>query len=104
MGSIGTVRKFRPVRRASSAASPLEWSEEYFDGMDTQPEGLEDVSKYPALLAELLRRGYSDEDVQKVAGRNMLRVMRAAEGVAQRLQKERKPSLATIEALDGVKK
>jgi membrane dipeptidase len=75
-----------------------------FDGMDTQPEGLEDVSKYPALLAELLKRGYSDEDVQKVAGRNVLRVMRAAEAVAQRLQKERKPSLATIEALDGAAK
>jgi membrane dipeptidase len=75
-----------------------------FDGMDTQPAGLEDVSKYPALLAELLRRGYSDEDVQKVAGRNVLRVMRAAEATAQRLQKERKPSLATIEAVDGIKK
>ena len=48
-----------------------------------------------------LRRGYSDDDVQKIAGRNVLRVMRAAEGVAQRLQKARGPSKATIEALDG---
>jgi membrane dipeptidase len=75
-----------------------------FDGMDSTPDGLEDVSKYPALFAELLRRGYSEEDVQKIAGRNVLRVMRAAEGVAQRLQKARPPSLATIEALDGPKK
>jgi membrane dipeptidase len=75
-----------------------------FDGMDTVIEGLEDVSKYPALFAELLRRGYSEEDVQKIAGRNVLRVMRAAEGVARRLQKARPPSLATIETLDGVKK
>jgi len=75
-----------------------------FDGMDSTPEGLEDVSKYPALFAELLRRGYSEEDVQKIAGRNVLRVMRAAEGVAQRLQKARPPSLATIDALDGPKK
>jgi membrane dipeptidase len=72
-----------------------------FDGMDSQPEGLDDVSKYPALLAELLKRGYSDEDVQKIAGRNVLRAMRGAETVALKLQKTRKPSLATIEALDG---
>ena len=72
-----------------------------FDGMDSQPEGLDDVSKYPALLAELLRRGYSEDDVQKIAGRNVLRVMRAAEGVAQRLQKARGPSKATIEELDS---
>jgi membrane dipeptidase len=72
--------------------------------MDSQPEGLDDVSKYPALLAELLRRGYGDDDVQKVAGRNVLRVMRGAEAVARRLQKARPPSLATIEALDGGKK
>jgi membrane dipeptidase len=75
-----------------------------FDGIDTVIEGLEDVSTYPALFAELLRRGYSEEDVQKVAGRNVLRVMRKAEAVAQRLQKARPPSFATIEALDGVKK
>jgi membrane dipeptidase len=72
-----------------------------FDGIDTVVEGLGDVSTYPALFAELLTRGYSDEDVQKIAGRNVLRVMRTAEGVAQRLQKARGPSKATIEALDG---
>jgi len=72
-----------------------------FDGMDTVITGLEDVSKYPALFAELLKRGYSDEDVQKIAGRNVLRVMRTAEQVALKLQKSRGPSKATIDMLDG---
>jgi membrane dipeptidase len=75
-----------------------------FDGISDVVVGLEDVTRYPALFAELLRRGYSDEDIQQIAGRNVLRVMRGAEAVAQRLQKTRKPSLATIEALDGAKK
>jgi membrane dipeptidase len=54
-----------------------------FDGITTVVEGLEDVSTYPALMAELLRRGYSDEDIRKIAGRNILRVMRAAETAAR---------------------
>jgi membrane dipeptidase len=45
------------------------------------PEGLEDPSRFPYLIAELLRRGYSDEDVRKIAGRNLLRVLRGAEAV-----------------------
>lgn len=53
-----------------------------FDGVGaTLPAGLEDVATYPALLAELMRRGWSDEDVAKVAGKNILRVMRNAERV-----------------------
>jgi membrane dipeptidase len=72
-----------------------------FDGISSTPEGLQDVSTYPALVAELLRRGYSDEDVKKVLGLNLLRVMREAERVAARLQASRPPSVATIEALDG---
>ena len=47
-----------------------------FDGITSVAQGLEDVSTYPALLAELLRRGYTDEDVRKIAGLNVLRVMR----------------------------
>jgi membrane dipeptidase len=50
------------------------------------PEGLTDVSCYPALFAELGARGYSEEDLRKIAGRNVLRVMRAAEQVAARLR------------------
>ncbi len=65
------------------------------------PVGLEDVSKYPDLFAELIRRGWQDADLRKLAGENLLRAFARAEAVAQRLQKERPPSTATIEALDG---
>ena len=53
-----------------------------FDGIDTVPEGLEDVSKFPDLIAELLRRGWSDPDIKKVVGLNALRVMREVERVS----------------------
>jgi membrane dipeptidase len=65
------------------------------------PEGLEDVSRYPHLFAELVRRGWKDEDLEKLAGRNLVRAFTEAEAVAARLQKERPPSNATYEALDG---
>ena len=71
-----------------------------FDGMGPGPVGLEDVSKYPQLFAELIRRGWSDADLKKLAGENILRAMRQAEAVSARLRRERKPSTATIEALD----
>lgn len=71
-----------------------------FDGIEAGPQGLEDVSTFPALVAELLRRGYTDDDVEKVLGRNLLRVMRAAEQVAARLQRTRGPSVATIGEVD----
>jgi membrane dipeptidase len=54
-----------------------------FDGITGVPVGLEDVSKFPDLIAELLRRGWTDLDVKKVAGLNILRVMRAAEQAAR---------------------
>lgn len=57
-----------------------------FDGIDEVPVGLEDVSKFPDLIAELLRRGWTGADVRKVAGLNILRVMRDAERVARELQ------------------
>jgi membrane dipeptidase len=75
-----------------------------FDGISATPVGLEDVSTFPALLAELIRRGWSDGDVKRVAGLNLLRVMRQAERVAARLQKERPASTATIEQADGLKR
>jgi membrane dipeptidase len=56
-----------------------------FDGSEHQPVGLEDVSTFPQLFAELIRRGWSDEDLRKLAGRNLLRAMRAAEATAARL-------------------
>ncbi len=65
-----------------------------FDGNPRWPEGLSDVSMYPNLFAELVRRGWSDEDLRKLAGENMLRVMEQVEQVAARLQAERAPSTA----------
>ena len=70
------------------------------DGIESAPTGLEDVSTYPALVAELLRRGWTAEEVKKAIGLNVLRVMRQNEAVAARLQRERGPSVAQIEVLD----
>jgi membrane dipeptidase len=67
-----------------------------YDGISSLPLGLEDVSTYPSLFAELLRRGYSEEDLRKIAGLNMLRVMRGAEGVSARLRADREPSEVLI--------
>ncbi|KAL2262040.1 hypothetical protein VTK26DRAFT_2672 [Humicola hyalothermophila] len=64
-----------------------------FDGIAEVPEGLEDVSKYPALVAELLRQGVSDENVAKVVGGNVLRVWTEVEKVAERMQKAGEPVL-----------
>jgi membrane dipeptidase len=72
-----------------------------FDGISTTPVGLEDVSTFPNLTAELLRRGYADGDVKKILGLNVLRAMEQAERVAARLQRERPPSTRTIEEMDG---
>lgn len=72
-----------------------------YDGISTVPIGLEDVSTYPALFEELARRGWSDDELRLLAGENVLRVMRGAEAAARRLQRERAPSTATIEELDG---
>jgi membrane dipeptidase len=72
-----------------------------FDGIDTVPEGLEDVSTFPDLFAELILRGWSDADLKKLAGQNLLRAFRATEATAKRLQKTREPSTKTIEELDG---
>ena len=71
-----------------------------FGSLPNHPKGFEDVSRYPYLTAELLRRGYSDEQVKKVIGLNFLRVMRQVEQVSARLKRERKPSALRIEDLD----
>ncbi|MGZ4628748.1 MAG: dipeptidase [Oryzihumus sp.] len=71
-----------------------------YDGTETYPVGLEDVSGYPRLLAALADRGWSDEDLAKLAGGNVLRVMRDVEAGARELQETRGPSLATYHGLD----
>ena len=67
-----------------------------FDGISYVPRGLEDVSSFPRLFAELIRRGWSDDDLKKLAGRNVLRAMRAAEKTAERLRKDHEPSTMTL--------
>jgi membrane dipeptidase len=72
-----------------------------FDGIDgTAPKGLEGVEAYPALLAELARRGWSDADLAKLAGGNLLRVMERVEAVAASMRGE-PPLIATVESMDG---
>ncbi|MFI5235463.1 MAG: dipeptidase [Gemmatimonadales bacterium] len=71
-----------------------------FDGIEDTPDGLEDVSTFPKIFAELIRRGWNDADLTKLAGGNLIRVMRQAEAVAARLQKERAPSVRTIREMD----
>jgi membrane dipeptidase len=72
-----------------------------YDGVEALPVGLEDVSTYPALLAELAGRGWSSEDLARLTCRNTLRVMREVEERAEEIQLTREPSLARIEDLDG---
>ena len=104
-GGIETWRKGNPAPRATvaDAADHIDHIRKVagidhiglggdFDGITQVPQGLEDVSTYPALTAELLKRGYKDEDVKKILGLNVLRVMRAAEKVSQKLQGERPAS------------
>lgn len=66
-----------------------------FDGVDALPVGLDGVDDYPALLAELMRRGWTEADIRKLAGENILRVMRAAEAYAA-TQAGARPSLARL--------
>lgn len=72
-----------------------------FGSLTQHPTGLDDVSRYPYLTAELIRRGYTDAEVKKVLGLNILRVMREVEKAAVRIQRSRGPSTATIESLRG---
>lgn len=71
-----------------------------YDGVPFMPEELADVSTYPVLFAELRSRGYSDDELRRIAGRNVLRALRRAEHVAHDLQDRRGPSLARITDLD----
>ncbi|GAA3046023.1 dipeptidase [Kitasatospora albolonga] len=102
----------RPVATAATVADHLDHMREVagvdhvgiggdFDGTAFTPAGLDDVSGYPNLIAELLGRGWSEADLSKLTWHNAVRVLRDAETVAARLQKERRPSIATIDALDG---
>ncbi|ELS53812.1 putative Dipeptidase [Streptomyces viridochromogenes Tue57] len=102
----------RPVATASTVADHLDHMREVagidhlgiggdYDGTAFTPDGLNDVSGYPNLIAELLDRGWSRTDLAKLTWRNAVRVLGAAEDVARDLQATRGPSNATIEELDG---
>jgi membrane dipeptidase len=69
-----------------------------FDGITQTVQDLDNVSTYPKLTAELLKRSYTDADIRKILGQNILRVMREAEKVSKRLQSERGPSVAVLAA------
>jgi membrane dipeptidase len=69
-----------------------------FDGIPEGPRGLEGVDRFPALLVELMRRGWTDGDIAKVAGENLLRVMAACERVAAQLRGASAPSEAQLDA------
>ncbi|MEU3458731.1 dipeptidase [Streptomyces sp. NPDC006733] len=102
----------RPVATAATVADHLDHLREVagvdhigiggdFDGTAFTPSGLDDVSGYPNLIAELLGRGWSDGDLAKLTWRNAVRVLRDAESAASVARKQRGPSLATIAELDG---
>ncbi|MEU7407964.1 dipeptidase [Streptomyces sp. NPDC042638] len=104
----------RPVATVSTVADHLDHMREVagidhlgiggdYDGTAFTPDGLNDVSGYPNLLAELLGRGWSEADLAKLTWQNAVRVLGAAEDVARDLTATRGPSLATIESLDGAK-
>jgi membrane dipeptidase len=71
-----------------------------FYGGGPMPVGLEDVSRFPELFAEMIRRGFPEDDLAKLAGGNLIRTLREAEAAAARLWKQRPASTATIEELD----
>ena len=59
-----------------------------FDGISSTPTGLEDVSTFPNLIEELLRRGYTENDIRKICGENLLRVWAEVETIAMELQQQ----------------
>jgi membrane dipeptidase len=101
----------RPVVRIADVADQIEYIRRItgpdhlgigsdFDGITETIEGLSDVASYPALFAELARRGWTEADLRKLAGENILRAMARAQEVAMRLRRERPASTRTIRELD----
>ncbi|MCX4906080.1 dipeptidase [Streptomyces sp. NBC_00878] len=102
----------RPVATVSTVADHLDHMREVagvdhigiggdYDGTAFTPDGLDDVSGYPNLIAELLDRGWSTTDLAKLTWQNAVRVLGAAEDVSREEQSRRGPSNATLEQLDG---
>ena len=68
-----------------------------FDGIDSTPLGLEDVSTFPSLFVELSKRGWTEQELMKLAGQNVLRAWSEAEVRASQIQRDEEPSIATLE-------
>ncbi|MBI4420638.1 MAG: membrane dipeptidase, partial [Gemmatimonadetes bacterium] len=91
-GTVGDVADHIDHIRGVAGIDHLGIGSDYYDpGGPSMAAGLEDISTFPVLFAELLRRGYSEEDLKKIAGQNLLRAMRAVERVARELQASEKP-------------
>ena len=97
--SIGDVADHIDHIRALIGTAHLGFGSD-FDGIPTVPVGLEDASTFPDLLVELVRRGYSDEELKDIAGRSFLRAMRGAEEAARGLQASESAADDLIEELD----
>jgi membrane dipeptidase len=102
----------RPVATPATVADHLDHMREVagidhigiggdFDGTAFTPDGLDDVSTYPNLIAELFGRGWTEADLAKLTWGNAVRVLRSAEDVARELRRTEKPSIATLAQLDG---
>lgn len=102
----------RPVATVSTVADHLDHMREVagvdhigiggdYDGTAFTPDGLDDVAGYPNLIAELIGRGWSRQDLAKLTWQNAVRVLGAAEDVARDVRSRRGPSVATLEQLDG---
>jgi membrane dipeptidase len=112
MAQSYAVTRPRPVATVADVADHVEHAREVagldhigiggdYDGCDVLPDGLRDVTGYPTLFAELLDRGWSDADLTKLAGANVLRALADAEDVATKLADQREPSRASIAVLDA---
>ena len=102
----------RPVATPATVADHLDHMREVagidhigiggdFDGTAFTPDGLDDVSAYPNLIAELFGRGWTEADLAKLTWGNAVRVLRSAEDAARELSRTEKPSIATLAQLDG---
>ena len=97
-GNLGDVADHIEHIVAVAGIDHVGLGSDYYDaGESSMAYGLEDVTRFPYLIAELLDRGWSDEDVKKLAGLNVLRAMRAMEATAERLRAERDPSMARVQ-------
>ena len=92
----------KPAKQVASSANVGLGAD--YDGITETVQGLEDVSTYPTLFAELLKRGWTDAELKGLAGENVLRALKGAESVSALLRKTRPASTKTIQQLDGRRK